>query len=256
MADKRTTSSGSEGGRSRAAEFTPKPDPNKSPAKTETERAAAPASEDAKPGANEGEASASGDARPAETASAAASGNNPATASASTPRVARTARSSGSTPDARALATEVPVKIAPVPELSEYVVTVDNKTGLVTRIERFNAATAERQPLSPAGHARVASQFLTTTASAGRVPGAVIPEMLNAPAFNILLARSAAASPAFSEATRSAVESGLLASAEGPVAPPARKSSVAADSTAVLQAYYQGALDYLNALATGAVNGR
>jgi hypothetical protein len=52
-------------------------------------------------------------------------------------------------------ATEKPVYNAPVKETSVYVVTLDNRTGLPTKIERLNEETGERKELSVSEYAQV-----------------------------------------------------------------------------------------------------
>ena len=155
----------------------------------------------------------------------------------------------------RALATEMPVKIAAPEERSDYVVSVNNKTGLVVKIERLIGARAERKPLSQPEYARVAAQLGTAAhplaAALTAQAVAAVPPALNAPAFNVLAAKAAAVPPALTQLARSATASGAKSGAAKRAAPAPTGPGVAgnADATAVVQAYFQGVRDYLNALA-------
>ena len=65
-------------------------------------------------------------------------------------RGAEMARSAGT---AEVPATEKPIYNVPVKETSAYVVTVDNRTGHVTKIERLNEEGGERKEISAAEYA-------------------------------------------------------------------------------------------------------
>jgi hypothetical protein len=62
-----------------------------------------------------------------------------------------------------ASATEKPVFNAPVKETSIYVVTVDNRTGLATKIERLNDETGERKELSVSEYAQATAHSSLST---------------------------------------------------------------------------------------------
>jgi hypothetical protein len=62
-----------------------------------------------------------------------------------------------------ASATEKPVYNAPVKETSVYVVTVDNRTGLPTKIERLHEETGERKELSVSEYAHVLAYWGLST---------------------------------------------------------------------------------------------
>lgn len=261
MAEKRRGSSGPEAAnRSRAAEFPPaKPDTTKTVAATAdsgkvgVEAPAAP-----QPKRKESGGTAGPGARSAQQPGTAATGDKPAS-----PGASGSGKSENGKPAVRGLATEVPVKTVQPAEQSEYVVTINHKSGHV-RIDRFVVATAGRQPLSPSEHASVAVQLSTAAtrplaAAMSAQAGPALPPMLNAPAFNALVARSAAASPVLSQIARSAAAPRVMEAAGEPsAAPPATGpgGSAPADTTAVMQAYLQGALDYLKALANDPVTGR
>jgi hypothetical protein len=150
----------------------------------------------------------------------------------------------------RALVLEKPVKTAPLAELSEYVVSVNNKTGVVVKIEKFTAASGERKPLSQPEYARVAPQLSTAArplaAALTAQAAAAVPAILNAPAFNALAAQASSVPPALTQRARSANANPATAASD---AAPAAPDAQGADTTAVMQAYFQGVLDYLNALA-------
>lgn len=57
--------------------------------------------------------------------------------------------------DQRALATEKPVPSAPVQKTSQYVVTVDNQTGVASKIEKLDDETGARQELTGDEYAQV-----------------------------------------------------------------------------------------------------
>jgi hypothetical protein len=160
-------------------------------------------------------------------------------------------------PAVRGLATEMPVKIDPPKELAEYVVSVNNKTGLVVKIEALTGA-GERKELSQAEYARVAAQLSSAArplaAAMSAQAAAAVPQMLNAPAFNALAARAAAMPPALAQLARGgaapeAIAGGAPVAASVTIAAQVA-AQMAADTTAVTQAYFQGVIDYLNALAT------
>lgn len=63
------------------------------------------------------------------------------------------------------LATEQPVPSAPVKKTSQYVVTVDNQTGLTTRIEKLDETTGARKELSREEYLQVLSYASGTSAA-------------------------------------------------------------------------------------------
>ncbi len=50
--------------------------------------------------------------------------------------------------ESRAMATERPARVTPEKRTSQYVVTVDNQTGMTVKIERLDEATGRRKELS------------------------------------------------------------------------------------------------------------
>ena len=100
------------------------------------------------------------------------------------------------------LATEKPVPSVPAKKTSQYVVTVDNTTGVAVKVEKLDEDTGERKELTKSEYAQLQ----------GGVSLAASP-------FNTGFSGSAAA-----------------------VSP--------VESSAVIQAYYRGIADYLNALAS------
>jgi hypothetical protein len=98
-----------------------------------------------------------------------------------------------------ALATEAPVPSAPRKKTSQYVVTVDNQTGLPVKIEKLDEATGKRKELTKQEYEQSLAYAGLSTAS---------------------------------------VFGGLEGSAQA--------SSASTDD--MVQAYYQGVADYINAL--------
>jgi hypothetical protein len=113
--------------------------------------------------------------------------------------------------ESRGFATETPVIPKHPPRTTEYVVTVDNRTGLAFRIERLDAETGERREIS-AGEYTLIYPF-------GRPPDPLARK------------RAREASSGFSEGANGGEEGN-------------------GDST-LLEAYYRGVADYLKTLSRG-----
>lgn len=61
----------------------------------------------------------------------------------------------GNKSETQAPATEKPVKLSPPPRTSQYVVTLDNRTGLAVKIENLNEKTGEKTELSKEEYAAI-----------------------------------------------------------------------------------------------------
>jgi hypothetical protein len=134
-------------------------------------------------------------AEPSETTAPAASGEDraeerrqaeqprPATETSRHTTESRDAASAGNAETSKprvaegASATEKPVYNAPVKETSVYVVTVDNRTGLPTKIERLHEETGERKELSVSEYAHVLAYW-------GPTPPILAPTSLIATAYS------------------------------------------------------------------------
>jgi hypothetical protein len=91
-----------------------------------------------------------------------------------------TATKPGTTADSSpqvALATEQPVPSAPQEKTSQYVVTVDNKTGLLVKIEKLDEVTNERKELSQEEYERagMSANLSSSPSEAGFEPNALPP---------------------------------------------------------------------------------
>jgi|ERR1044072_1775384 hypothetical protein len=62
-------------------------------------------------------------------------------------------------PVSKTPATEKPVQLPPPKKTSQYVVTVDNATGLLTKIEKLDADTGDRKELSQAEYLQLGSMY-------------------------------------------------------------------------------------------------
>jgi hypothetical protein len=149
--------------------------------------------------------------------------------------------------------------------LSEYVVTINRNTNIVVKIEKLVEGTGERKPLSQQDNATVSAQLasaarpLTTAMSAvGTQPVPTIPAMLDAPAFNALAMRAALTSPARVGGTPAQSLAQLARSlgspsatnkqAEPQTATAVSAAPAVADPATLVQAYYQGVVDYLSTI--------
>jgi len=68
-------------------------------------------------------------------------------------------------------ATEKPVKLTPPERTSQYVVTVDNTTGIPTKIEKLDSSTGERKELSQAEYLQLGAAYTNPVAAMSGVPG-------------------------------------------------------------------------------------
>lgn len=62
-------------------------------------------------------------------------------------------------PESKTPATEKPVPLPPPQKTSQYVVTIDNATGLPTKIEKLDADTGEKKELSQAEYLQLGSMY-------------------------------------------------------------------------------------------------
>ena len=111
----------------------------------------------------------------------------------------------------RSPATEKPPRAEPPPKTSEYVVTVDNRTGITLKIEKLNAK-GERTELTQEEYALIFPYGRPRTEPRAK-------------------------------AVQKAVANALSASVSGGTTPP-----VSADNAALADAYYRGVADYIKAL--------
>lgn len=165
----------------------------------------------------------------------------------------------------RGMATDVPPKIEPPKEFTDYAVTINNKTKLVVKIEKLAERTGERKPLSQQDYVTVSAQLASAARPlAGAMgatvtpPASTVPPMLNAPAFNALAMRAALTPPAgvagttpqsLAQLARSLGSPGAMNAQAAPQATAGFSAAPAiADPTTLVQAYYQGVVDYLSTI--------
>ncbi len=169
----------------------------------------------------------------------------------------------------RGFATEIPPKTPSPERQSQYVVIINNTTGLVMKIDKLNEEANERKQLTGQDYVRVARQLTTATQPLSAAMNTLtsqpkVPSMLNAPAFTKLAAHATAvqsARPAQPAASPQALAqfarslgspSAMSAPAVSPAAPMVAGYAAApgtVDTAAMMRAYFQGAMDYLNAVA-------